>query len=69
MNGNGDVCAIIKIVSGPAKLPIPFVIMKAVSPLAVIISAHSCTFFSSKTTTDALQKGEYKHRHTDLGIM
>ena len=45
MNGNGDVCAIIKVVSGPAKLPIPFVIMKAVSPLAVIISAHSCTFF------------------------
>ena len=64
MNGNGDVCAIIKVVSGPAKLPIPFVIMKAVSPLAVIISAHSCTFFK---TTDALQKGWHKHKHTDLG--
>ena len=65
MNGNGDVCAIIKVVSGPAKLPIPFVIMKAVSSLAVIISALARALFFK--TTDALQKGWHKHKHTDLG--
>ena len=54
MNGNGDVCAIIKVVSGPAKLSIPFVIMKAVSPLAVIISALTRALFFK--TTDASER-------------
>ena len=48
MNGNREVCAIIKVVSGPAKLPIPFVIMKAVSPLAAIISALTRALFLQK---------------------
>ena len=68
MNGNGDVCAIIKIVSGSAKLPIPFVIMKAVSPLAVIISAlaRALFFIFQKLLLMHCRK---EGTNTDLGIM
>ena len=69
MNGNGDVCAIIKVVSGPAKLPIPFVIMKAVSPLAVIISALTRALFFYFSKTLLLMHCRKEGTNTDLGIM